>query len=373
MIDILPWQLAPLQRLISRGDTLPHALLIHGRNGVGKLEFAKALAQSLLCEAPEDGMACGTCPACRWFQDGNHPDFREILPASLSNEADVDNAGADADADDKDKKKSREIKIDDAGAVADADDKDKKKSREIKIDQIRGVSDFMTLSTHRHGYRVLLIHPAEAMNLAAANALLKTLEEPASRSVILLVSDQLGRLLATIRSRCQRVLIPMPESAVAVAWLTAQGLSNPEAGLAAAGGAPLDAIRFGEADYQAARNAFVAALAEPDFDYVLTAQNLEKSDLPMVLGWLQTWTNDLVLQKMTGKILFHRDRLRSIEKIAARLELPRLFRFETELRRTRRLINHPLNARLLLEQLLIAYKQAISSRPNSAPKAGRAG
>ncbi|HCG53290.1 MAG TPA: DNA polymerase III subunit delta' [Betaproteobacteria bacterium] len=355
MIDILPWQLAPLQRLISRGDTLPHALLIHGRNGVGKLEFAKALAQSLLCEAPEDGMACGTCPACRWFQDGNHPDFREILPASLTNEADVDNAGAGADAD------------------ADADDKDKKKSREIKIDQIRGVSDFMTLSTHRHGYRVLLIHPAEAMNLAAANALLKTLEEPASRSVILLVSDQLGRLLATIRSRCQRVLIPMPESAVAVAWLTAQGLSNPEAGLAAAGGAPLDAIRFGEADYQAARNAFVAALAEPDFDYVLTAQNLEKSDLPMVLGWLQTWTNDLVLQKMTGKILFHRDRLRSIEKISALLELPRLFRFETELRRTRRLINHPLNARLLLEQLLIAYKQAISSRPNSAPKAGRAG
>ncbi|MCA3003321.1 MAG: DNA polymerase III subunit delta' [Rhodocyclaceae bacterium] len=341
MIDILSWQKQPLSELIARGEKLPHALLIHGRSGVGKIEFARALAQSLLCESPQDGFACGECPACGWFREGNHPDFRELLPESMLDEASTDEVAADAD------------------------DKDKKKSREIKIDQIRAIADFMMLSTHRDGYRVLLVHPAEAMNIAAANALLKTLEEPAARTVILLVSDQLGRLLATIRSRCQRVLVPAPDTQTALAWLNTQGMSNAENALAAAAGAPLDAIAFGNADYQSARLAFVATLAEPDFDYVLSAQNFEKTDLPSLLGWMQTWTNDLIRQKMLGQINHHRDHARAVEKIARNIDLPKVFRFESELRQTRRLINHPLNARLLLEQLFIAYKQAISSRPSA--------
>ena len=343
MIDILPWQREALSELVARGDKLPHALLVHGRSGIGKVEFGRTLAQSLLCEAPEHGLACGTCLACGWFREGNHPDFRELLPASLADEASTDEAPTDAD------------------------EKDKKKSREIKIDQIRGIADFMALSTHRDGYRVLLIHPAEAMNMAAANALLKTLEEPAARTVIILVSDQLGRLLATIRSRCQRVLVPSPDTATGVAWLRAQGVAKPEDALAAAAGAPLDAVAFGDPDYQAARHAFISALAEPDFDFSMTAQNFEKSDLPNLLGWMQTWTNDLIRQRMAGQIDHHRDQARALERIANRIELPRLFRFETELRQTRRLINHPLNARLLLEQLLISYKQAISSKHTAGP------
>ncbi|MCA3018645.1 MAG: DNA polymerase III subunit delta' [Rhodocyclaceae bacterium] len=341
MIDILSWQKQPLSELIARGEKLPHALLIHGRSGVGKIEFARALAQSLLCESPQDGFACGECPACGWFREGNHPDFRELLPESMLDEASTDEVAADAD------------------------DKDKKKSREIKIDQIRAIADFMMLSTHRDGYRVLLVHPAEAMNIAAANALLKTLEEPAARTVILLVSDQLGRLLATIRSRCQRVLVPAPDTQTALAWLNTQGMSNAGDALAAAAGAPLDAIAFGNADYQSARLAFVATLAEPDFDYVLSAQNFEKTDLPSLLGWMQTWTNDLIRQKMLGQINHHRDHARAVEKIARNIDLPKVFRFESELRQSRRLINHPLNTRLLLEQLFIAYKQAISSRPSA--------
>ncbi|MFM7293860.1 MAG: DNA polymerase III subunit delta' [Burkholderiales bacterium] len=341
MIDILPWQKQPLSELIARGEALPHALLIHGRSGVGKIEFARALAQSLLCEAPEDGFACGECAACGWFCEGNHPDFRQLLPESMLDEASTDEV------------------------VADVDDKDKKKSREIKIDQIRGIADFMALSTHRDGYRILLVHPAEAMNSAAANAMLKTLEEPAPRSVILLVSDQIGRLLATIRSRCQRVLVPAPDRQTALAWLNTQGMSNAEDALAAAAGAPLDAIVFGNADYQSARRAFVATLAEPDFDYVLSAQNFEKTDLSSLLGWMQTWINDLIRQKMLGRIDHHRDHARAVEKIARNIDLPKVFRFESELRQTRRLIHHPLNARLLLEQLFIAYKQAIASRPTA--------
>ncbi len=334
MIDILPWQHETLSELIARGQSLPHALLIHGKRGIGKVEFARALAQSLLCESPENGIACGHCNACGWFREGNHPDFRQLIPDAMA-----DN--------------------DDALEVAESDTKDKKKSKEIRIDQIRAIGDFMTLSTHRDGYRVLLIHPAEAMNLAAANALLKTLEEPPPRTVILLVSDELGRLLATVRSRCQRVLVPSPDAAIAATWLRQQNISNAEDALAAANGGPLDAIQFADSQYQAARRAFVAALSEPKMDYVQVAQHFEKADLPTLFGWLQTYVNDIISARMVGEIAHHRDQSSAIKRIAQQVDLRRVFRFEKELRQSRRLINHPLNARLLLEQHLIGYRQAI--------------
>jgi DNA polymerase-3 subunit delta' len=292
------------------------------------------LAQSLLCESQQGHLACGVCAACKWFEHGNHPDYRELLPESLSEDAEAEEA-------------------------SDADEKDKKKSREIKIDQVRAIADFMTLSTHRDGWRVLVVHPAESMNAAAANALLKTLEEPAPRSVIVLVTGEMGRLLATIRSRCQRVRLPMPSADVASSWLRAKGVHKPDDALAAAGGAPIDALAFAHPDYQSARSAFLAALGEPGFDFVLTAQNFEKADLPVVLGWLQAWVGDLILCRMTGAVHTHRDHARAITALAGQCTPRKLFRFEAELRQTRRLINHPLNARLLLEQLFIAYKQAI--------------
>lgn len=335
MIDLLPWQREPLDALLARGDKLPHALLVHGRDGIGKVEFARALAQSLLCEAPQEGVACGTCPACGWFTEGNHPDFREIHPEALDDEDGGDEAPVDADS------------------------KDKKKSREIKINQIRAIADFMTLSTHRDGYRVLLIHPAESMNAAAANALLKTLEEPPPRSVILLVTDQLGRLLATIRSRCQKVLLPAPDEATGIAWLGERGVKNPAAALAAAGGGPLSALAYADPEYQTARANFISALADPNLDFSLTAQNFEKHELSDVLGWLHAWTFDLISSRMLGRVNFYREHASALERMVRHASLPSLFRYESELRQTRRLINHPLNARLLIEQLLISYKQAI--------------
>ena len=130
MIDLLPWHRQPLSELLARRDKLPHALLIHGQQGIGKTEFAKALAQSLLCEAPEasqtyrtseateateatefkeGGIACGECNACHWFRDGNHPDYRELLPENLVEEDSGAEADTSVEADPKDKKKSKEI------------------------------------------------------------------------------------------------------------------------------------------------------------------------------------------------------------------------------------------------------------------------
>jgi DNA polymerase-3 subunit delta' len=334
-IEILPWHHAALTELLARRETLPHAMLVYGKQGIGKIEFAREMAQSLLCEVPENGIACGKCPACGWYRDGNHPDFRELLPESMSDD---------------------EI---DADAPLDAEAKEKKKSKEIKIEQIRDIAAFMTLTTHRAGFRVLLVHPAEAMNPAAANALLKTLEEPPPHTVILLVTERIGRLLATIRSRCQRLLVPSPDEATALKWLESQGIAGAPAALAQAGGAPLDAIVFADNNYQAERNAFVRVLSDSNADYLAAAQTFEKSDPVSVLTWLQTWVSDLVLSRFTGEVRHHRDQKAALSRIATRVNLPGLFRYESQLRQARRSIHHPLNARLLLEQLLISYSQAI--------------
>ncbi|MEQ1516146.1 MAG: DNA polymerase III subunit delta' [Usitatibacteraceae bacterium] len=335
--EVLPWHLEPLRELLARREKMPHALLFYGRQGIGKVEYARTVAQSLLCESPDPStaVACGVCGACGWFSQGNHPDYRELMPDALGVEEIDENAPVDADA------------------------KDKKKSKVITVDQIRDIGSFMTLSTHRDGFRVLLIHPAEALNANAANSLLKTLEEPPPRTLILLVTDQIGRLIATIKSRCQRVMVPAPDEAMALAWLKTQGVADAALALGLAGGAPLDAIGFADADYQAQRKSFVQVLTAADADHLAAAQAFEKSDLVNVVTWLQTWVSDVALSQLTGEVRHHRDQKTAIARIAARVNLPALFRYESQLRQARRSIHHPLNARLLLEHLLISYSQAI--------------
>ena len=339
MIPVLAWQQMPLAELLARRERMPHALLIHGRKGIGKVVFARALAQSLLCETPgADGIACGICPACGWFTEANHPDFREIVPEAMSALDDEDDGPAAEPA------------------------KPEKKSAWITIDQVRDIGQFMTLSTHRDGFRVLLVHPADAMNAAAANALLKTLEEPARRSLILLVSDQPGRLLATVRSRCQKFALAVPDSAAAIAWLVGQGVDGATAPalLAQAGGAPLLALQWAEPDYRAQRRRFLEALSAPnDADWLGLAAAFEKSDLRQVMHWLQTWCADLILQKSAGRIGYNPDCRGALEALARRAPLPALFRYESQLRSSRRTLAHPLNARLLLEQLFLSYNRTV--------------
>jgi DNA polymerase III subunit delta' len=341
--SVLPWQTELLQSLLTRHaeNKLPHALLVHGMKGVGKVQFAQTLAKSLLCEDQQStGLACGKCVACGWFAANNHPDYREIAPAS---ELD-DDAETSVDAD---------------TAVA---EKVEKKSTQIAVDQIRALSDFMTLTSHRNGFRVLVLYPAEAMNIAAANALLKTLEEPPARTAIILVTHQLGRLVATITSRCQQVLIAKPTAAAAQAWLAAQGLDNPELLLAQVGGAPLAALEIADADLQKVRREFLAVLGDLNADHLAAAakwEKLEKPELARLFGYLHTWVCDLIVVRATGAAQFHPDQLRGLEAIGKHANLPRLFRYESELRQQRRSIMHPLNARLLLEQLLLSYRQAV--------------
>jgi DNA polymerase-3 subunit delta' len=180
--------------------TLPHALLVCGPGGLGKRALVEMFVRARLCETPQDGRACGSCRTCKLLAAGTHPDRMRVK--------------------------------------LEPNPKTGVMRKEIVVDQIRELSARLAMSSQLDGWQVAVIDPADAMNAAAQNALLKTLEEPTEASLIVLVADQPWRLSATIRSRCQRIDLAAPPPGEALAWLHARGVESADAVLAAAGGNP---------------------------------------------------------------------------------------------------------------------------------------
>lgn len=221
-----PWNQPILDSLKAARERLPHALLVHGPRGVGKLGLAERLAQALLCEhADLPARPCGRCDACRWYLGGNHPDFRRVEPEAIAKQP----PATDEEGEEGSEAPARRTK---------------QPSIVIGVDQIRDLADFLNLRSHRGALRIALVHPAEDMNANAANALLKGLEEPPPGAMFILISHRPARLLPTIRSRCVAVPVPIPSRDVAVAWLKAQSAPDPERWLAFAGGAPVQALAY---------------------------------------------------------------------------------------------------------------------------------
>lgn len=213
---MLPWLLDPMRQFSQQiaSGRLPHAVLLAGPAGLGKLDLAREMAAVLLClqAGPEassndtNPMACGHCRSCQLFRSGAHPDFRYLsfIP----------------------KEKSEELRT------------------VIIVDQVRDLIASMQLTNSLSPRKVALVYPADAMNRNAANALLKTLEDPAGELVLLLVAHDASRLPATIRSRCQAIYLRPPAPVVALEWLQQAALvDRPSAELAlrAAAGSPLQA------------------------------------------------------------------------------------------------------------------------------------
>ncbi|QBC45648.1 DNA polymerase III subunit delta' [Iodobacter fluviatilis] len=313
-------------------DRLPHAMLITGEQGIGKRRFAEYLAQFLLCEDEAKTTApCGMCDGCRWYMAGNHPDYRVLSPEDK--ESDASEEG-----------------------------KPKRKSQVIGVDDIRDLADFVNLTAHRKGIRVTVVYPAETLNVAAANAFLKTLEEPPSGAMFILVSNHWRRLLPTIRSRCRVFPMATPEHVTAAAWLAQQQVVNPVLHLAHTGGAPLAALEDATAEWLPNRKAFLAHIANPAvLDVLAVASELEKAKLEMslVVGWLQKWVHDLINIKMTGKLRYYPDWESDLQRLAA--QSPVFFHYTDRLNEAMRLAHHPLNQRLVFESLLFAYLDALRS------------
>jgi len=346
MNNIYVWQAAVWRMLTQSQAACGHALLLKGRKGVGKLVFARNLAKSLLCEQPSaDAEACGSCPSCGWFEQGGHPDFRLVEPEALT--ALADEATAEAGSDAEPESVSTKGK--------------KKPSKQIGVEQIRALSDLVHMSSHRNGYKIILIHPAEAMNLAAANALLKNLEEPPPQTLFILVTHRPQDLLPTIRSRCRQIAMPTPDLATAVAWLEQQGVKDPATSLAAAGYAPLAALEFDDADYLAQHEAFIRQIGTPGgFNPIVLAEEMQKSDLPTAVNWMQKWCYDLMSFRTTGKIRYHLPMLAAIKSLVSEIDPCALAAYSRSLVSTQRLARHPLNPRLFLEEMLLSYAMLIA-------------
>src|SRR5450830_1049768 len=335
---VFPWlqdSWLQLQQLRAR---LPHAILFYGPEGIGKTDFVESFAQSLLCENVQpDGHACGACPSCGWFSQYNHPDYRRVRPEIL----DGDDAADDGEGEEKKTAKAS-----------------KTPSKEIKIDQIRALADFMNVSTHRSGMRVVVLYPAEALNTAAANSLLKTLEEPPPNTIFLLVSNRIDRLLPTILSRCRKFALALPSHDAGLAWLKQQNVKDADVWLSEQGGAPLAALNAAQGDGREIRDEFLRALGHPGIDVALkTAERLQKHPLTDLVGWLQRWLYDLLALKSNGAVRYYPRYGKELAALAERLDAVTLATALKSVNERRAIADHPLSARLFIEEMLLEYYQ----------------
>jgi DNA polymerase-3 subunit delta' len=333
------WFKDELKAVLAQKAQLAHALLIKGPRGIGKQAFGMELAQALLCETPAaDGAGCGQCKACSWFTSATHPDFRMLAPITEGDpEAESEEGG-----------------------------KKTKASPWISVEQVRELHDFIYVSSHRGGRKVILVCPAEALNVNAANALLKSLEEPPALTHFILISHRPHRLPKTIISRCRQLNLRQPDHATALAWLGGQGVVAPEVALAQASGAPLLALAASEGDELAGRRDFLSRIAPPDFDPLVIAESFRDLPLERFIGWLQKWTYDIAELRMLGTIRFNPDLARELGVIAKRVQPLAALRLHRKLVREQRNIHHPLNGRLYLESVLLAYAAVVNPSSKAA-------
>ena len=342
----LPWHDTAWEELLTLRARAHHAILLYGQAGIGKKGLALDFAASLLCETPTpDQRPCGRCQGCVLFQSRNHPDLRVIVPDALAWMRPV---AADEESDAGDE-------------AADDDRRSARVSREIKIEAVRAIGALVEISAHRAGLRVVLLAPAEALNAPAANALLKMLEEPPPRTFFVMTSDRVDEVLPTIRSRCVLVRMAPPPADIATKWLAERGVEDASDQLAAAGGAPISVLDQqdddGAALAQEAASQLLEALARgPRLDVVETAGRLPRAPaLGQVIDLFQRWAWDLLAIRRAGRLRYHRKHRDSLVRLAAGISERRLLAWMESLKQARVNAEHPLNARLVVEALLVDY------------------
>jgi DNA polymerase-3 subunit delta' len=325
---IYPWQQTQWQQIeqLIKSGRLPHAILLTGNQGLGKSDFAKALASAVLCRQPAaDSKACGQCQMCQLLAAATHPDYYYIKPTASENS------------------------------------KSKNPVINIRIDDIRTLCSKLNQTSQYSGYRVAILDQAEQLTISAANSLLKTLEEPGQNVLILLVSARPHRLPVTIRSRCQLLRFNEPDEEQALDWLKQQRSDvNQDHLLQAlnyAHGAPLAALQHLQATehYELLADAMTAGLmGKSSLDYALKLTNYSKTQ---TLESMLIWVSDLGRLLTCGpgvKIINerYRDRLQARAKT---VNQHRLFQFHDQLNFSLMHSSIAVNEQLLWENLLLSW------------------
>ncbi|MCW8944177.1 MAG: DNA polymerase III subunit delta' [Sedimenticola sp.] len=316
----LPWQMNQWQRLFEakKDNRLPHALLLTGSAGLGKSHFAHLLAASLLCNSlQETDTPCGVCKGCRLVDADTHPDYTLITP--------------------------------------------EEPGKAIKIDTIRQFTQRGSLTSQSGGFKVIIIEPADALNTAAANSLLKTLEEPVDRTVMILVSASAGKLPATIRSRCQQYHFTPPTATTAVAWLNEHvNDSDPSLLLSLASGAPLLALKYATEGALAERTKMIEELTgifKKTDNPISIALRWSQLDQGSVVKWFSGWVIDLIRVKIGSEsaAIINIDQRERLHALSRKVNSKKLYALMDRLFEANRTLGAQLNTQMQLESLLLDW------------------
>lgn len=323
-MTILPWLVNEWHKLKEAylQNRVPHALLWIGQDGLGKKHLAEMFARLLLCQ---EGTACGQCHPCHLMHAKSHPDFVDVSP----------------------------------------------EDEMIKIEQIRQIVHFVQQTPMLGRFRVIIINPSSAMNLYAANALLKTLEEPTPNTVLILINNLNLRMPATILSRCQKIIFQTPARDVALNWLHQQTSLSPtsfseglELVLNLSEGAPIKALQAITSDFMMFRQTFfegLIALSEGRADPLTLAAEWQEKELKLLLYLLISWLRDLIRSKFAIAPINH-DYSDIFKKTT--LSCPALFEFYDKIQERLAKVTdlQNLNRQLLLEELLIHWRNCYEPR-----------
>lgn len=328
----LPWLRAALDQVLERQRG--HALLLHGAPGIGSFEFALTLAQAWLCETEQGPRPCGRCASCRLVQSRTHPDLNVRMP--------------------EEEAVAREWPV--------TLDEKRKPSRQIRIDEVRDALDWIVTTAARGRAKVLVLFPAEAMNPAAASALLKTLEEPPAGARLLLCAAEPALLMPTVLSRCQRVPVPAPGTEQATQWLQAQGVPDAGVLLAAAGGWPLEAKRMQQQGIHAgAWTALPGRLVHAD------ASGLAGWSVPAALDALSKFCHDAMVAAAGGQPRFF-----PAASVPATGRPERLAAWHRTLQRVAQHADHPWHEGLAIEALVAELRDVFAANGPGRATDGRA-
>lgn len=313
---VYPWQKTTWDTLTTRFPNIGHGLLFYGKQGCGKHAFAKHFLAWVLCLNKQPHGACGECTSCQWLKSDTHPNYVHIT----------------------------------------TDEENKKQNAKIKIEKIRDLLPFVQQTGE--GWRVILIEPAEALNLASSNALLKTLEEPGERVVLILLADHYLKLPATIRSRLQHFALDRISYEQATSYLD-EHLSElaevqPDLLLGLSNDMPLQAIEIAKSDWFAKRQIFlndwlkiVAQKNMPLFFSGKWQKELSFNDFIVLFEYL---LGDLICVKLNQP---QKNTDLDFDQLSPYYDLESLFNIYSEVQQVKKLVEQNVQSQLIIDQLFI--------------------